>query len=131
MALLSWDESLSVKIDKMDEQHQQLFDLINRFYDEVGKQSQKQLISDLIKGMKEYTILHFREEEQLMQQHGYPGLAQHKKQHSDFIDKVNDLQEKYEAGKMIISIEITNFLKDWIKNHIKDSDQQYNKYINR
>jgi hypothetical protein len=31
MALLSWDESLSVKIDKMDEQHQQLFDLINRF----------------------------------------------------------------------------------------------------
>lgn len=131
MALLSWDESLSVKIDKMDEQHQQLFDLINRFYDEVGKQSQKQLISDLIKGMKEYTILHFSEEEQLMQQHGYPGLAQHKKQHSDFIDKVNDLQEKYEAGKMIISIEITNFLKDWIKNHIKDSDQQYNKYINR
>ena len=129
MALLTWNDSYSVKVDKMDEQHQKLFGLINSFYDEVGKQSQDKLIFDLIAGMKDYTILHFNEEEQLMQQCNYPGLAEHKKEHADFIDKVTDLEEKLKSGKMIISFEITNFLKDWIKKHIKESDQQYSAYI--
>ena len=56
---------------------------------------------------------------------------QHKKEHDNFIQKVTDLEEKYTAGKMIISIEITNFLKDWINNHIKSSDQRYSEYILR
>ncbi len=129
MALLTWNDSYSVKVDKMDEQHQKLFGLINSFYDEVGKQSQDKLIFDLIAGMKDYTILHFNEEEQLMQQCNYPGLTEHKKEHFDFIDKVTDLEEKLKSGKMIISFEITNFLKDWIKKHIKESDQQYSAYI--
>ncbi len=129
MALLTWNDSYSVKVDKMDEQHQKLFGLINSFYDEVGKQSQDKLIFDLIAGMKDYTILHFNEEEQLMQQCNYPGLTEHKKEHADFISKVSDLEEKLKSGKMIISFEITNFLKDWIKKHINESDQQYSAYI--
>ena len=129
MALLTWNDSYSVKVDKMDEQHQKLFGLINSFYDEIGKQSQDKLIFDLIAGMKDYTILHFNEEEQLMQQCNYPGLTEHKKEHADFISKVSDLEEKLKSGKMIISFEITNFLKDWIKKHIKESDQQYSAYI--
>ncbi|MGV8830119.1 MAG: bacteriohemerythrin [Breznakibacter sp.] len=129
MALLTWNDSYSVKVDTMDEQHQKLFELINSFYDEIGKQSQAKLIFDLIAGMKAYTIEHFNKEEQLMQQCNYPGLTEHKKEHADFIDKVTDLEEKLKSGKMIISFEITNFLKDWIKKHIKESDQQYSAYI--
>ena len=131
MGLLKWNQTFSVKVDKMDEQHRQLFDLINAFYDEVGKQSQKQLILELIKGMKTYTILHFSEEEELMRQHNYPGLMQHKKEHDNFIQKVTDLEEKYSSGKMIISIDITNFLKDWINDHIESSEQRYSEYILR
>ena len=129
MALLTWNDSYSVKVDTMDEQHQKLFELINSFYDEIGKQSQAKLIFDLIAGMKAYTIEHFNKEEQLMQQCNYPGLTEHKKEHADFIDKVTDLEEKLKSWKMIISFEITNFLKDWIKKHIKESDQQYSAYI--
>lgn len=131
MALLTWNDTYSVKVDAMDEQHQKLFGLINGFYDEIGNQSQDKLIFDLIAGMKAYTILHFNEEEQLMQQCNYPGLALHKKEHADFINKVSDLEEKLKSGKMIISFEITNFLKDWIKKHIKESDQQYSAYMGR
>lgn len=129
MALLTWNDTYSVKVDAMDKQHQKLFELINSFYDEIGKQSQTKLIFDLIAGMKSYTIVHFNEEEQLMQQYNYPGLALHKKEHADFINKVTDLEEKLKSGKMIISFEITNFLKDWIKKHIKESDQQYSAYL--
>ena len=129
MALLTWNDTYSLKVDAMDEQHQKLFELINSFYDEIGKQSQAKLIFDLIAGMKAYTIVHFNEEEHLMQQCNYPGLTEHKKEHADFIDKVTDLEEKLKSGKMIISFEITNFLKDWIKKHIKESDQQYSAYI--
>ncbi len=129
MALLNWDKSYSVKVDKMDEQHQRLFDMINDFYDKIGSQSQKELIIELIKGMKEYTIFHFADEERLMTQHNYPLIEQHKKEHRDFVEKVTEVETKLKEGKMVISIEITNFLKDWIKNHIHNSDQKYSQYV--
>ncbi len=130
MTLLTWDQTYSVKVDKMDEQHQKLFGMINEFYEKIGSQSQKELIMELIAGMKDYTIYHFTDEEHLMAQHNYPFLEQHKKEHRDFVDKVSEVEKKLREGKMVISLEITNFLKDWIRNHIFNSDQRYTEYVN-
>lgn len=129
MALLTWDQSFSVKVDKMDEQHQILFDMINEFYDNIGTQPQKELVLELVKKMKDYTIFHFTDEEKLMEQHNYPHLIQHKKEHGDFIEKVEEIESKFKEGKMVISVEVTNFLKNWIKNHIYHTDQKYTQYI--
>lgn len=129
MALLTWSATYSVEEEEMDRQHQRLFDLINEFYDNIGKQSSKELILTLIAGMKDYTIVHFTDEEALMKKHGYPALEQHQKEHAAFVAKVLEVEEKVNSGKMVISFEITNFLKDWIKNHIQKSDQKYTEYF--
>lgn len=125
MAFITWNDSLSVKIDSIDEQHKKLIEMINNFYDNVSKQSNDELISSLIKGMKTYTIMHFTTEERYMKQFNYPKYEQHKKEHDAFISKVNDLEQKLKSGKAILSFEITTFLKDWIKKHIQEEDKQY------
>lgn len=125
MAFITWNDSLSVKIDSMDEQHKKLIEMINNFYDNVSKRSNDELISSLVKGMKTYTIMHFTTEERYMKQFNYPKYEQHKKEHDAFISKVNDLEQKLKSGKAILSFEITNFLKDWIKKHIQEEDKQY------
>jgi hemerythrin len=129
MAVLIWNDSLSVKIDSIDEQHKKLFEMINGFYDNINKRSNNELILNLIGGMKDYTVMHFSTEERYMKQYNYPNYEQHKKEHQDFIAKVNALEEKLKKGTMIVSFEITSFLKDWIKNHIQHADKQYSDFF--
>jgi hemerythrin len=123
MAAITWNESMSVKINSIDNQHQKLFEIINDFYDNISKHSTNELILKLVDGMKTYAIMHFSTEENYMRQYNYPKYEQHKKEHTDFIEKINVLEEKLRSRKLIVSIEITNFLKDWIKKHIQNTDK--------
>jgi len=37
----------------------------------------------------------------------------------------SEFYDKYQSGKLILSLEVTNFIKEWITNHIKQEDKQY------
>jgi hemerythrin-like metal-binding protein len=129
MAFLFWEYDLSVDIESIDNQHKKLIDLINQFYENIRLSSNKELIADLIAGMKSYTIFHFNAEEKLLKQYNYPDFEIHKKEHENFLNKVNDLENRFRAGKLIISFEITDFLKKWIRNHIMETDSQYSGFL--
>jgi hemerythrin len=129
MAFLNWTDSLSVKIDSIDEQHKVLINLINKFYEEVSHRTNDENISILIKGMKEYTQMHFNHEEKYMQLFKYPEYAAHKKEHDLFIAKVEEVEEKFNKGKVVLTFELTSFLKDWIKSHIQGSDKKYTAFF--
>ncbi len=129
MAFLNWTDSLSVKINSIDEQHKKLIGLINSFYEQVSHRTNDENISILIKGMREYTQMHFNYEERYMRQFNYPDYIIHKKEHDMFISKVAAVEEKVNKGTVILSFEITSFLKDWIKNHIQGSDKKYTEFF--
>ena len=129
MAFLNWTDSLSVKINSIDEQHKKLIGLINSFYEKVSHRTNDENISILIKGMREYTQMHFDYEEKYMRQFNYPDYAVHKKEHDLFISKVSAVEDKVKKGTVILSFEITSFLKDWIKNHIQGSDKKYTDFF--
>jgi hemerythrin len=120
---------MSVKIKSIDKQHQRLFDLINDFYANIDLQSNNDLILKLVHGMKNYTIFHFNEEEDFMKQNKYENYEEHKKEHQEFINKVLELEKKIQSGKIIVSYEITSFLKDWIKKHILSTDMKYSDFF--
>ena len=125
MAYLNWSDSLSVKVSSVDDQHKKLFDLINSFYEGISQGSNKETMLKLIMGLKNYTVTHFTHEERLLRQAGYPDFDNHKRQHEDFIKKVNEFQEKYTSGKLILSLEVTGFIKTWITEHIMKTDKMY------
>ena len=83
----------------------------------------------VIKALKDYTIKHFSEEEKLMKLHKYPDFENHKKEHQLFIDKVHEYEERYNSGKLLLTIEVINFIKNWIINHIKETDQKYSSLL--
>ncbi len=129
MAFLNWDDSLSVKIDSIDEEHKKLIGLINDFYQDIYTKSPREKIRETVKGLKDYTALHFSTEEKYMQKFDYPEYENHKQEHDHFVQRVLDYEERLNDGKFIVSIEITNFIKDWIQNHIKGTDQKYTEYF--
>jgi hemerythrin len=131
MSYLVWDKNLSVGIDSIDQEHQKLFSMINDLYEHIGKKSNNELISDLIKEMKDYTKHHYATEETYFLQFNYPQYKEHKAEHDAFVAKVADLEKRLNAGRLIITFEITAFLKDWIKNHIKGTDMKYVDFLKR
>ncbi len=120
-----WTDDLSVNSAVLDNEHKKLFSLIDDFYKGIKNNTPREQLQELILGLVQYTKTHFANEEKHMQQMGYPKLEEHRELHQHFIDKTQDYYERLKGGKLILSIEVTNFLKDWLVKHIKGVDQQY------
>ncbi len=125
MALLVWNESYSVKIKKIDDQHKKLIDMINEFYESIKSKTNNESIFELLMKMKDYSIFHFNTEEEYYKEFNFPDSESHIKEHDVFIDKVNDVERRFNEGVLVFSFELTNFLKDWFKEHILETDMQY------
>ena len=121
---------MSVKVEEFDEEHKILFGLINDFYDGIKTNPNGLNISKLLVGMKAYTKRHFRNEESVMQSYEYPDFEAHKKEHDSFLEKMQAMEGKFAEGKLIVSFEVTNLLKDWIRLHIQGVDKQYSDFLN-
>ncbi|MGC8720293.1 MAG: hemerythrin domain-containing protein, partial [Thermodesulforhabdaceae bacterium] len=62
MPLIRWDESLSVGIAEIDDQHKRLVNMINELYDAMLQKKGKAVLSQIIKEMAEYAAVHFATE---------------------------------------------------------------------
>jgi hemerythrin len=125
MALITWDASLSVGLVEIDQQHQKLVQIINDLHESFTKVSSKETLAKIIKGLVEYTVIHFGNEEWYFVKFGYPDTPAHKKQHQEFVHKISDFNRSFQEGRLLISMEILDYLKSWLIHHIMGTDTQY------
>lgn len=130
MAFINWDDSYSVNVAEIDGQHKKLVSMINELSDAMKEGRGKEVIGNTINGLVEYTALHFKCEEDYFDKFNYSEKGAHIEEHKDFVEKVVDFKDGFEKGKLSLSIEVLNFLKSWIQNHIKVSDKKYTKLLN-
>ena len=125
MALIEWEAGLSTGIDRMDDQHKQLIAMINELHAAMSTGKGKEAMGKILNGLVDYTITHFSDEETLMTRAAYPQLAAHKIEHKAFTAKAVELKNKYATGELVLTMEVMAFLRDWLVNHIKGTDQKY------
>ncbi len=130
MALLEWNDSYSVKVAKFDDQHKKLFAMINDLNDGMKAGKGKETLGAVLKGLIDYTATHFADEEKAMAQHGFLQLQLHKNEHNKLVKQVLALQADYAAGKAMLSMEVMNFLRDWLNTHIVGTDKKYGEFFN-
>ncbi|OJF76944.1 MAG: hemerythrin [Treponema sp. CETP13] len=130
MALIVWSDAFSVNVCKIDEQHHKLVDFINELHEAMLQGKSKEILSEIIKGLADYTVIHFNTEEALLEKYNYPELALQKEEHALFVKKVKEFQEGFKNEKFGLSIDIMNFLSDWLQNHINGSDKKYSSFLN-
>jgi hemerythrin len=130
MPLMEWDDKLSVRIAAMDEQHQKLVALLNELFDAMMAGQGRDRLGHVTGALVDYTKTHFSQEEELMAQHGYPDLAAHRAAHEALTKKVLEAQQRYRAGaSAALSIDMLNFLKSWLVNHIQGTDKKYGVWL--
>lgn len=123
--MLKWSQEYQLNHPQIDLEHQSLFNMLNDFYQGLSDGSSKERLAQLIKGLLDYAKIHFENEEVYMQSINFPGLKAHQKEHQAFLEKASEFYEKHINGKMILSLEVTNFIKGWISHHINSEDRQY------
>lgn len=130
MALLTWNDKYSVNVKEIDDQHKKLIALLNDLHSAMQEGKGKDVMSAVLKGLVDYTAYHFSAEEKYMRQFDYPGYAQHKAEHDHFVRQVLDFQQKFEAGKTSVTLDVIKFLNGWVTGHIKGTDRQYGPFFN-
>ena len=130
MALINWNDSLSVNVAEIDQQHKRLVSLINELHDAMRQGKAKDVLGKIVNSLISYTSIHFKTEEKYFDQFGYPETDAHKKEHADFVEKVTEFKQGFEKGSLGISIEVMSFLSSWLKNHIKVTDKKYSQFFN-
>ncbi|MCM5553919.1 bacteriohemerythrin [Pleomorphomonas sp. NRK KF1] len=131
MPIMEWNEKLSVGVASLDNDHKKLVALVNELYDAIqaGKGADK--LGPVLDSLISYTVFHFQNEEKFFAQTGYPASAAHKQEHEALTKQAVAIQTKFKSGAAgTLTLEVMNFLRNWLINHIQGSDKKYGPHLN-
>ncbi len=129
----AWKNEYSMEIKTIDDQHKKLFEIGRRVSDyvfsndlPVGREEVVSILLDL----KAYTEFHFKFEEKLMAEYGYPYYGTHKNEHDMIIGRIQKLEDGIsDLIQKETLMELINFIFEWISKHILKDDKKYKGYF--
>lgn len=127
--IIKWTEIHTVNIPTFDKHHHRLFEILNDFYNEVNSGAKNQELLKVINDFYEYAKFHFQFEENIMKRHKYPAFAYHKEQHDNFLAEIIDFEKRFKNGKLLLTVEITQYIKAWIEFHMDKTDRLYSDFL--
>jgi len=90
---MPWAPNLSVGADAIDNQHKMCFEKGRKLFKAGKNNSAKEYISELLNSLEDYTK-HLTDEEKYILSIKYPGYAEQKMAHTDFIAQLAKLRGK-------------------------------------
>ncbi len=130
MPLINWSENYSVSVKEIDSQHKKLVDLINNLHEGMKHGKGKEILGGVLNELVNYTAYHFSFEEKLFDKYLYPETIHHKREHQKLVEKVKSFANDFNNGRTTVSVDVMNFLKDWLINHIQGTDKKYSSFLN-
>ena len=126
---ITWTSDLSVGDHSIDDDHKELFALV----DELDSADMSHdYINSILDRLKAYTRGHFSREEEYMEQVGYPGMEGHLLQHKNFIEWLETIRATYARfpqSPFIIGDSVNSYLQRWLRQHILEEDMKYRDFI--
>ena len=123
--LMPWTIRLETSFPIIDNQHKELVRMINQLHKAMRQQKGSNELSNILDGLAKYTVMHFATEEKIFEKHKYPDFNNHKKIHKELVSKVLAFQADFNSGKATVTMDLMDFLKDWLKTHIMKTDMSY------
>ena len=131
-----WKKEFELGIESVDSQHKRLLEIGNQIsellatHDEMVDNYDE--IMNVIDELKNYTIYHFKTEEDLFIKYNYPEYEQHKKEHDDFIHYLHSVDfEKVDQNQKAFLKELLAKIVNWVFKHIITTDYMYKDFLIR
>jgi hemerythrin len=130
VTLLTWNHARSVGVRAMDDQHGILMDTMNELRLAVVRGSGREPVGELLQRLIEFTRMHFWSEEHLMEQAGFPGLAEHCAEHQRLMTHLMESAHRVQRGEAIPLQPMLCLLRDTYIEHIEGPDREYGPWLN-
>ncbi len=127
--LFPWSQKYQVGIRSVDAQHKQLVDIINRLHQAMATGQERIAVGKTLEELIGYTAAHFAAEEEVLESCGYPDFLAHHTEHELLTYAVLEFHQKLMSKEIGLSIDVMDFLKDWLGQHILNVDMQYAPYL--
>lgn len=121
---MEWNSELDIGVEEMNDQHKKLLDLMNILYSDFNLKVPFEKAKITLDELKNYTIQHFKEEEEYMESVNFDGLVNHKLIHQQLLNKFEELYLEMLDSKEF-NQKFFEFLKFWLTSHIKGIDTKY------
>ena len=129
MGFYHWSDTLNVGHAAIDGDHRRLVSLVNELHDAMKAGEGRQHCGEVLDELVRYADTHFKREEALMERAGFAHLAHHKTSHDQLLNQVRRLQADFNDEKLSLTMDLMNFLKDWLNNHIMGQDKELVAYL--
>ncbi len=123
---VDWKDFYTVGEPTLDAQHKQILGVINQLYEAKQQGKDREALAPILDTLVRYTLVHFAHEEQLMQEYGYPHVAEHAALHEELRERTLDWREHVHLAT---GHEVLQFLKEWWLDHIQGADKKYASYL--
>ena len=128
---IEWTKKLETGIEKIDEQHQKLVELINKLHESINEGKDTKIVQDAILDLKLYTIFHFSAEEKMFSKFDYKedDYEKHVKGHKAFTDEIAHYMSADAATQASLGEHLLKYLKEWLTGHILVSDMKFAEFM--
>ena len=115
--------------ETVDAQHNRLLEQLLNLKRSTLEKADHVHLTNILSDLSSYVIEHFAYEETLMEEIGYPDLESHKAKHKVFEQKIEEALVAQRLGSIRVSINLIDFLKNWIVNHINKEDKAISNFL--
>ncbi len=129
--LIDWSDDYLIDIDEIDKQHKEFFARVHRLYEDVLVCEGEKAVQEALNFLKNYANTHFQAEETFMREYKYPGVDEHSKLHTEFLEEYSKLSDEFSelGSNQDLADKITDMAQNWLIDHIAEADTDYAKYI--
>lgn len=128
--MIQWDKQYELGITAIDDQHKELIKITGKLSDLLTNAIEGDDIYDemvmIIEAITDYTVYHFKFEEELFNKFDYEYKESHIAEHNKLIDEIRSLDLRaVDEDQVVYGKKILKFLITWVFKHITGSDFLY------
>jgi len=126
--LVVWKEEYSVGSAFIDDEHRRIVDILNDLFNVIRDGKADAALREILARLADYTVTHFRDEEELMARCNYPGLDAQKKAHDFMRARTRQMAFAGSLGEGDAR-RLMEAVKEWWMGHILEMDRQCRPYF--
>jgi hemerythrin len=119
---ITWSPRYDTGIRIIDEQHQELFGIVDRLRRMIEEGAARNAVEALLGDLLACSERHFATEETYMSKFSYPDFPQHVSEHASMLTSLQELQAGFQESHQSMTLMVSTFMVGWLKHHISDGD---------